>query len=172
MLLIRFPHPIQKMILKTNHIVINESSCTIYASKFRRICALIGCCVIGACFVCVQCHWIFPTIKELPTSLWVYIYILLFLGICWCLKDIVHPPKPIVLTKKGVLFPNGISVKWEDVISIYLVIHFFNDDFFCVQTRKNKCLTFGDSRLYANTQTLIHLFEQYAGKKLYAGIKM
>ena len=110
------------MILKTNHIVINESSCTIYASKFRRICALIGCCVIGACFVCVQCHWIFPTIKELPTSLWVYIYILLFIGICWSLKDIVHPPKPIVLTKKGVLFPTGRFERWENVISIYLVI--------------------------------------------------
>ena len=164
------------MILRTKHIVDDGNTCTIYASQFRRICALVGCCIIGVFFLCVQNKWITPalkspTLKTLPTSFWVCADILICLGICWCIKDLIYPPKPIVLTKKGVLFPTGRFERWENVISIYLVIHFFNHGYFCVQTNKNNCLTFGDSRLYADTQTLVSLFEHYAGKKLYAGIR-
>lgn len=168
----------------SSNIITTDDSCIVYPGKRNYIVTLLGHCVVVVFFILVNlmCYSCSRHPEDFPWILWVIIYVVLAVGVYVELKRIKEPLKPLQLTKKGIILPNGVEIKWKDVDSIRMRYHLRVIPDFCIRVRVHfphtsingersteflSDVLIIDWGRYASKKELISLMEKYAGRTLY-----
>ena len=159
--------------MNLDDIKIDDNTCTIYASKKRRIRdvkgSIFAVIIIPICFLSLP-YFKLSRLSALSIGFLIFGGISLLFMLYSSVRNLKKTPKPIVLTKKGVTLPSGIFIRWEKIEYIrfdYLPYAAIPP----LQIKVFNCVPedFPDWPIYSNKDTLVFLFEKYAGKKLLRG---
>lgn len=168
----------------SSNIITTDDYCIIYPRKQNYAATILGHCAVAAFFVIVtlKCYARSRHPEDFPWIFWGIFYIVLAVGFYVELKRVKKPLKPLQLSKKGILLPNGEEIKWKDVDSIHMRYHLRVIPDFCIRVkvrfphtsingeRSTEFLSdvmIIDWGLYASKKELITLMEKYAGRTLY-----
>ena len=152
------------------NIIKTEDSCTIYVTRAGRVCILVQnlLLLLVIIFLSVRLNMYKSGLGIFIFSIGYLCYVIeLYLNI----KHVLTPPGPMVFTKKEILLPDGEKIRWELIDNLYTRPGGYGRPTFCIHTTKGYGIDLLDWYLYANKKQLISLFEEYAGKKLYIGLR-
>ena len=156
--------------MNLDNIKIDDNTCTIFASKKRRIRdvkgSMFAVIIIPICFLSLP-NFKLSRLSALSIGFLIFGGVSLLFMLYTSVRNLKKTPNPIVLTQKGLTLPSGIFIRWEKIEYIRfdylpyaaippLQINVFN----------SVPEDFPDWPLYSNKDTLVFLFEKYAGKKL------
>jgi|GEM_PF-1282847 len=163
------------MLLKMNidDIKIDDNTCTIFASKKRRIRdvkgSIFAVIIIPICFLSLP-NFKLSRLSALSIGFLIFGGVSLLFLLYTSVRNLKKTPNPIVLTKKGLTLPSGVFIKWERIE----YIRFDYLPYAAIPSLQIKVFNgvhedFHDWPLYTNKKTLVFLFEKFAGKKLLRG---
>ena len=159
--------------MKLDDIIIEDNTCTIYASKKRRIRDvkefIFAGIIIPICFLSLP-KFNLSRLSAFSIGFLIFGGVSLLVMLYLSVRKLKKAPNPIVLTKKGVTLPSGIFISWEKIEYIrfdYLPYAAIPP----LQIKVFNCVPedFPDWPIYTNKEKLIFLFEKYAGKKILRG---
>ena len=153
------------------NIIKTEDSCTIYVTRAGRVCILVQnlLLLLVIIFLSVRLNMYKSGLGIFIFSIGYLCYVIeLYLNI----KHVINPPGPIVFTKRELSLPDGEKVQWEYINSLFMKPGSFTPPTLCIQTTKRHDIDLLDWYLYADKKQLISLFEEYAGRKLYVGMRL
>ena len=153
------------------NIIKSADACIIYVSRTRRVGVFVLNLLLTLMIIIISVRS-----KMYESGFTIFFmsiaYICLIITLYSNIKQVLNPPAPIIITPKELSLPDGEKIRWENIKSIFLKPGSYTPPILCIQTTKQHNIDLLDWYLYAEKKQLISLFEEYAGRKLYIGIRL